>query len=160
MSGFEDGFPYTQEEPEVEVPEHPFGKGLPNPMGVQDEINKAFEPSVFQKEVFAAATLKKNGFVLDTYRLRQRMNRPTYIGIDMAESGADKSIIAQASVDKEGKMFVVFDEYGDFFKYKWYRNPIKWWRMKSAWRKLLKSAKQIRVNIDLDKSVKKEDWML
>ena len=133
---------------EVKVPEHPLPEHLKK---VVEGMKKQFEPSVFQKEIFdkIVATPRKT-----LLWLPQR--RPTYIGMDMAESGADKSIIAQVSVDKTGKMFVVFDEYGSFFSHKWYRNPVKWVRAKMAWRALLKSGKEIQVNIDLDKSVKKD----
>ena len=36
---------------------------------------------------------------------------------------------------------VYIDEAGDLFYYKWYRNPLKWFVAKRAWRKLGREVK-------------------
>lgn len=119
---------------EVKVPEHPFGKGLPNPMGVQDEIDKLLtvEPRMFQREVIAAATLRAADYPLDVHRLRQLTGK-TVIGIDLAKEGGDKTSVVEAIKGKNGDIFII-DEYSSMPNYKWYRNPIKWWK----WRNLMK----------------------
>lgn len=90
------------------------------------------EPRIFQKEVIAAAALKKNNFALDTHRLRQLTGKRV-IGIDLAEKGGDHTSIVEAIQGKNGDIFII-DEYSNFPNWKWYRNPIKWWK----WRKMMK----------------------
>lgn len=101
---------------------------------------KEFEPRVFQKEVFDKIVSTPRKTLLQLPR-----SRPTYIGVDMAQAGGDKTVIAQATVDKKGKMLIYFDEYADLPNYKWYRNPIKWLK----WRRLMKK---------LEKQMEKYTW--
>lgn len=122
MSGFEDGFPYSPEE--VKVPEHPF----PFP-----------ELRPYQKEIFEQvqkAKIDSGGLYLDTYRLH-RLMRPTHIGVDLAAPGSkDKSTIAYAKRGRDGKVMVWFDEFADFQIPKWYRHPIKWYKLKRALKRM------------------------
>lgn len=111
-----------------------FGKEKPNPMGVQDEIDKLLtvEPRMFQREVIAAATLREADYPLDVHRLRQLTDK-TVVGIDLAEKGGDRTSIVEAIKGKNGDIFII-DEYTNMPNYKWYRNPIKWWK----WRRMMK----------------------
>ena len=97
---------------------------------------KEFEPRPYQEAVFKNIKVDKNGI------LRPRhIGRPSYIGVDFAKAGGDKTVIDQATVDKKGKMHIYYDEYSEMPNYKWYRNPIKWWQ----WRRLMKRLeKQMR----------------
>ena len=101
---------------------------------------KEFEPRLFQKEVFDKIASTPRQTLLQLPR-----HRPTYIGVDMAQAGGDKTVIAQATVDKKGKMYIFYDEYSEMPNYKWYRNPIKWWK----WRTLMKR---------LEKQMEKYTW--
>lgn len=101
---------------------------------------KEFEPRPFHKEVLDRLKETKVPPILFPPR-----RRPTYIGVDMAQAGGDKTVIAQATVDKKGKMYIFYDEYSEMPKYKWYRNPIKWWK----WRTLMKR---------LEKQMEKYTW--
>ena len=90
---------------------------------------KDFEPRPFQKEMFEK--VKDAKFPL---ALSRRRGRATYIGVDMAQAGGDKTVIAQAMRGKNGITHIYFDEYADLPNYKWYRNPIQWLK----WRRLMK----------------------
>lgn len=113
MSGFEDGFPYTPDE---------------------------FEPRLFQKEVIekAYAARNKNPF----YELARP--RRFHYGIDMGRPGDDKTVITRAQINGKGQITgLIFDEFDTFPKWKWYRNPIKWWKWRKLWQKIEKSYKGI-----------------
>lgn len=57
------------------------------------------------------------------------------IGVDMAEIGAkDRSVIAMAKKGRNGRVYVYYDELSEWPNYKWYRNPIKWYR----WRQMMR----------------------
>lgn len=114
-----------------------------------------FEPSVFQKEVIAAMHLEKNNYPLDVHRLRQLTGKRV-IGVDLAQEGGDKTSIIEAIRGKHGEIFII-DEYSSMPDWKWYRNPIKWWQWRKFWKSVVKSSKKFTVNIDLDKSVKKDE---
>jgi hypothetical protein len=96
-----------------------------------------FEPRPYQKEMLEHA--KKGNFFHDTYRLRQLTNQRA-IGIDYGEKDGDKTVIATAKMNGHGITEIWFDEYANFPDYKWYRNPIKWWK----WRRVLKGISRKR----------------
>ena len=101
---------------------------------------KDFEPSVFQKETFDRIKAEQKVPPLIWPR-----RGTTYVGVDMAEAGVDKTVIAQSQIGKDGKVYIFYDEYADWPNYKWYRNPIKWWK----WQRLMKR---------LEKQMEKYTW--
>ena len=93
------------------------------------EYKPMIRPRQFQQTMLKNVKIGKGGILRPI-----RRGEPSYIGVDMGRPGGDKTVIARASMDKKGKIFVYFDEYADLPNYKWYRNPIKWWK----WRRLIK----------------------
>lgn len=108
---------YVGKVEEVEIPEHPF----PFP-----------ELRPYQKAVFNE--IQKKGYPLPSMRFGRH---PYSVGIDLSEPGGDKSVIAYAQHGKNGIVKIWFDEYADFPNYKWYRNPIKWWKFRRLWKKIM-----------------------
>lgn len=106
---------------EVEVPEHPF----PFP-----------ELRPYQKAVFDE--IQKKGLPLPSMRFGRH---PYAIGIDMGQKGGDKTVIAHAIRGRKGITKIWFDEYADMPNYKWYRNPIKWWKWRRLWKKIMNVPK-------------------
>lgn len=78
---------------------------------------------------------------LDNYKADQtveivrRRGRSTYIGIDMGKKGGDKTAITQLRNKKFST--IIIDEVGTWPPYKWYWNPIKWFKFN----RLMKSLK-------------------
>lgn len=105
---------------EVKIPEHVY----------------PFKPRPYQKKVIDK--------MLDNYRADQtvqlitgRNGRTRYIGVDMAEKGGDHSVITHAKINGSGKITKIwFDEYADWPTYKWWRNPIKKWKLNRLMRKI------------------------
>ncbi len=96
-----------------------------------------FEPRPFQKEVFEKliSTPRKTLLQLPPYR--------TYYGVDMAEKGGDRTVISQAKINGKGQIVqIVFDEFSTMPDYKWYRNPIKWWKWRTLWKRIEKQNKK------------------
>lgn len=87
-----------------------------------------FKLKPYQKEVFDHI-VRKN--VVPKMLMR---GKPTFVGVDMAEKGGDKTSIVTGIQGRKGEIFII-DEYSTMPDYKWYRNPIKWWK----WRRLMKS---------------------
>lgn len=113
---------------EVKVPEHPFP--YPKLRPYQHEVFKQIQE---QKA-------KTGNLFLDTYQLT-RLMRPTHIGVDLAAPGSkDSSVIAYAKRGKNGKMMIWFDEFSDFEMPKWYRHPIKWYKLRRAFRAMKKKV--------------------
>ena len=101
---------------EVKIPEHP----LP------------FQPRPFQKEVFDKIVSTPRNTLL---QLPSRSRGRYSVGVDMGQPGGDHTVISHVKMNGKGQIVKVwFDEYGTLPDYKWYRNPIKWWK----WRKLMK----------------------
>lgn len=85
-----------------------------------------FKPKPYQKAVLDG---------LDNYRadqtqllLTSRRGRMVAVGVDKGEPGGDHSVISRAYKNKQGKTKIFFDEYANWPMWKWYRNPIKWYR--------------------------------
>lgn len=91
-----------------------------------------FEPRPFQREIFEKISSDEKIKPLQWGRRRN------YIGVDLGQPGGDKTVITHATVHK-GRVFMYFDEYSEFPTYKWYRNPIKWYKWHQLWRKIRKS---------------------
>lgn len=65
------------------------------------------------------------------------------VGIDLAEKGGDHTSIAVARKIQGYKAEVfIIDEAGTFPDFKWYRNPIKWWKWERMSRSLKKQLKK------------------
>lgn len=95
---------------------------------------KDFEPRVFQREVIERITVKE----LREIQIPRPRGKMTY-GIDLAEKDGDMNVIATMQTDEKGGITRVwFDEYATLPDYKWYRNPIKWWK----WRKMMKTIQK------------------
>lgn len=63
----------------------------------------------------------------------------TFVGVDPASPDGDKSVTIGMKADKKGRLHpIYYDEFGTFPIYKWYKNPIKWWK----WRQLTKQWKK------------------
>jgi hypothetical protein len=91
---------------------------------------KDFEPRPFQQGVFKELT-KKQLREMPFPPMRGRM----YYGVDLSRENGDKSVIFGAKMDNKGRIVAMhIDEYTNMPDYKWYRNPIKWWK----WRRLIK----------------------
>ncbi len=110
---------------------------------------KEFEPRPFQKEVFE--------------KLKNMNPQPSlhwggrrFVGVDIGAKEGDNSVIVHGIPDKNGGFKVIaIDEFSTFPSYKWYRNPIKWWNLRRLWRRIGRNS-NYKINIDLDKSVKKD----
>lgn len=113
---------------EVKVPEHPF----PFP-----------ELRPYQHEVFKQ--IKKSGAPLPRYffpRARQMGTR--FVGIDVGQKDGDKSVVVQGVPNKKGGFdIIMIDEYQTMPDYKWYRNPIKWWKWRTLWKRIEKQSKKL-----------------
>ena len=98
---------------------------------------KEFEPRPFQKEVMDK--IAKSGAPLPRYFFPRR----TYYGVDMAEVGGDRTVITQATMNGKGQITrIIFDEFSTMPDYKWYRNPIKWWKWRALWKRIEKQNKK------------------
>ena len=63
-------------------------------------------------------------------------------GIDFGEEGGDKTVvICGAPTEKGGFKIIAIDEYATMPDWKWYRNPIRWWRWRQLTRKWKKNSK-------------------
>lgn len=94
---------------------------------------KDFEPRPYQKNVFYE--LAKDPSKTNILRPRR-----FHYGIDVGRADGDKSVITRATINGKGQITqIVFDEFSTMPDYKWYRNPIKWWK----WRKLWKQIDQV-----------------
>lgn len=93
---------------------------------------KKIEPRLYQREIITASALREAHHPLGLHRLRH-MNNKRVFGVDLAGEGVDQTIITEAIKGKNGDIFII-DEYASLPEYKWYRNPIKWWK----WRRLMK----------------------
>jgi len=102
---------------EVEIPVHPFP--FPELRPYQHEVFKHIQESdkPFPQYFFP--------------RARQMGTR--FVGIDVGQKDGDKSVIVQGVPDgKGGFSIIAIDEYADFPDYKWYRNPIKWFKFRKV----------------------------
>ena len=91
-----------------------------------------FEPRPYQENYFKQLNDKQ----LRELPLMRRGR--TYVGIDLGEKDGDKTVIARATMNGNGITSIVFDEYADMPDYKWYRNPIKWWKWRRLWKTIEK----------------------
>ncbi len=108
---------------------------------LEDEAMKKFEPSPFQKEVFdkivgqPGRTLKELPYF--PRRMGSRSGYP-FIGIDVGQKGGDMTTVVQGVLDDKGGFSIIsIDEWGTMPEYKWYRNPIKWWKFRKLWKKIM-----------------------
>ena len=60
------------------------------------------------------------------------------IGVDVAKHGGDKTVVAIAKHNGYGGDVIFIDEVSNWPDYKWYRNPILWWK----WHRLMKIVKK------------------
>lgn len=99
---------------------------------------KEFEPREFQKNVFYE--LAKDPTKVNLLRPRR-----FHVGIDMGKPDGDKSVITRAKINGKGQITqIVFDEYAEYPNWKWYRNPIKWYKWRRLWRIVEKSYGRIK----------------
>lgn len=93
-----------------------------------------FKPNALQEQVFKELFLnRKTGSQLP--QIARHPGKRTFYGYDVAERGGDKTVVTRAKVNSRGQItMVVFDEYMTIPTFKWYRNPIQWWK----WRKIMK----------------------
>lgn len=90
---------------------------------------KQFEPKPYQKNVFAE--LAKNP---DAVNELTRPRRYHY-GVDIGKPGGDRSVITRAKLNGKGEITqIVFDEFADLPDWKWWRNPIKWYKWRNLWK--------------------------
>ncbi len=112
---------------EVNIPELPF----PYP-----------ELRPYQKELFDKIMDKKYKFQPIT-----RFNKiPTYTGIDFGTADGDRTVLAHAKLGKNGITEIWFDEYSNWMKYKWYRNPIKWYKLRKVMKIVEKNYERLPSN--------------
>jgi len=100
-----------------------------------------FSPRPFQKEVIDRIT--KSGKPLPSMNWGPMRY---HIGIDPASPGGDKtvvSVMARRSGKTKTSTLIWVDEMSNFPVYKWYRNPIKWYKWKRIWKKISKQVKEI-----------------
>lgn len=109
---------------------------------------KEFEPRPYQKAVFEHV---KKGNIPPFIWGR----RPYSIGVDIAEKAGDHSVISRAYKGHNGKVFMVFDEYANMPDYRWYRHPIKLWRHRRLWKRIMNIPE--RDTYRLQKTVDKRD---
>lgn len=89
--------------------------------------NIGFEPRPFQKNVFYE-------LAKDPKKVNMLRPRRFHYGIDIAE-GKDKSVITRAKINSKGQVTrIYFDEFAEMPNWKWYRNPIKWWKWRKLWK--------------------------
>jgi hypothetical protein len=93
---------------------------------------KDFEPRPFQKEMFEKMTKVPKETLL------QLPPRRSYYGVDFGDKDGDTTVIAQAKMNGAGITEIIFDEYANLPDYKWYRNPLKWWKWRRFWRLIAK----------------------
>lgn len=67
----------------------------------------------------------------------------TYIGIDFGEKTGDKTVVAHAKLGKNGIVGIYYDEYSEMPNYKWYRNPIKWYKWRRMWKIIERTSKKV-----------------
>ncbi len=66
-------------------------------------------------------------------------NEGYLIGADFGQKDGDHSVISRAKLNGKGEIVkIIFDEFAEMPDWKWYRNPIKWYK----WRKLWKSVER------------------
>ena len=107
---------------------------------------KEFEPRPFQKEVFdhivgqPGRTLKELPYF--PRRMGSRSGYP-FIGIDIGQKDGDKSVMVRGVPDgKGGFSIIAIDEFADFPDYKWYRNPIKWFKFRKVMKLIERNYKR------------------
>jgi hypothetical protein len=100
------------------------------------KIEHRYTPRAYQNEFMEF--LRKNPEHRTIQRMRQSSSR-VVVGVDFGEPGGDKTVITQAKVNSRGKITkIIFDEYETWPEWKWYKNPIKWYK----WRKLMQTIRR------------------
>lgn len=97
-----------------------------------------FKPRAFQKEVFDEIVKTPRKTLLQLPRVKR------YVGVDIGQKGGDKTVIAQFKKTPKGITAIYFDEYADMPDYRWYRNPIKWWKWRRLWKRIERQAKKAK----------------
>lgn len=94
---------------------------------------KDFKPNPYQKEVFD--------------RIKNEVKIPPLVwrgpgtwrvmGVDLSEPGGDHTAITYAKMNRRGEIVKVWiDEYATWPVYKWWRNPIKWFRLRKLFKNI------------------------
>lgn len=99
-----------------------------------------FKPHLFQEEVFKH--LAKGDVAMPLIRPRGKY----HIGIDPAAPGGDKqvvSVMARRTGKTKTATLIWVDEMQNFPVYKWWRNPIKWYKWKRLWKIIEKKVREI-----------------
>lgn len=96
-----------------------------------------FKPKPYQEAVFKNIKVDKKGVLRPA-----RRGRPSYIGVDLAEKGGDKTVIARLRKTPKGVTSIYFDEYAEMPDYEWWRNPIKWYKWRRLWKRIEKQMKR------------------
>ena len=101
-------------------------------------MSDKFEPREFQKNVFYEMAKDPN-------RVNMLRPRRFQYGIDVGSQGGDKTVITRAKINGKGQITqIVFDEFADYPDYKWYRNPIKWYKWRRLWKMVEKNYGRIK----------------
>lgn len=98
-------------------------------------MSKKFEPKPYQKNLFHE--LAKN-----PKKVSLLSRSPSYIGIDIGQKDGDKTTIVRARIRGDGKTKLIFDEYSELPNYKWWRNPIKWYKWRRTWKIVEKASEK------------------
>lgn len=66
------------------------------------------------------------------------------IGVDLAEKNGDRSVVVTAKRHREGGVEELYiNEWSGSLDFKWYRNPIKWWRCRRIAKIIGRSSPQV-----------------
>lgn len=99
---------------------------------------EAFEPRPFQKEIF-------DRIKSETKIPPLMWGRSRVFGVDIGEKDGDKSVVVHSVKDKNGGVKIIYvDEYANFPDYKWYRNPIAWWKFRKLWKIIDRQVKRVK----------------
>lgn len=95
---------------------------------------KDFKPRRYQQQLMNDITNLKSDAI--------RYGRPLagthrVMGVDLGEPGGDHTVITHAKMNGRGEIVKVWiDEYATWPVYKWYRNPIKWFRLRKLFKNI------------------------
>ena len=99
-----------------------------------------FKPHIFQQEIFKK--LMSENPPMPLIRPRGRY----HIGVDPASPGGDKqvvSVMARRMGKTKQTTLIWVDEMSNFPVYKWWRNPIKWYKWKRLWKIIEKKVREV-----------------
>lgn len=104
------------------------------------ELRDDFQPRPFQKEILDKVMRENPPMPI------MRPRGKYIIGVDPASPGGDKqmvSVMARRSGKTKSTTLIWVDEMSSFPVYKWYRNPIKWYKWKKLWKATKKEVQEI-----------------